>query len=402
MQNDVISELVAARVAREMSRTSYPEDFPNLPNVPAGRYFDKTYFDLEIEHVFKKNWLWAGHISQLPDVGSYRLFEAFGHSVIISRGADGELRAFKNACQHRGSALLLEPQGTARRFVCPYHAWGYNSEGQLTSVPDSRDFKCLNKGDIRLPSVRCEIWQGFIYVNFDADAQPLSEFMKPLDDSLGSFPFADMVVRSSQSTVMNCNWKVAYDNFMEIYHVRMVHANTLAPWLETGSFAPSLLPNGHACFSTKKKAATIFSELESEDFEVDRRFHDYTIAMIMFPNTMTPIDPAGLGWMCFWPVAPDKVRIDAIQIGPPLADKAEEEAAQAQFKALTDQVLSEDMVLFEGIQRSMESGDLSEVILSYQEQCIYWYQEEIDRRIGQERVPAHLRLQPLLGNYLGR
>ena len=402
MVKEVTSELVAARVDREMNRTSYPEDFPNLPKVPAARYFDKTYFDLEIEHVFKKNWLWAGHISQLPEPGSYRLFEALGQNVIISRGTDGEVRAFKNACQHRGSALLLEPEGKARRFVCPYHAWGYNLDGQLTSVPDARDFKCLNKADIRLPSVRCEIWQGFIYVNFDANAKPLAEFMKPLDDSLGSFPFEDMVLRSSQSTVLNCNWKVAYDNFLEVYHVRVVHANTLAPFLESGSFAPSLLPNGHACFTTKKKAASIFADLENEGLEIDERFRSHTFAIVMFPNAMTPIDPAGLSAMCFWPVSPNQVRIEAIQIGAPLADKAEEEASREQFRAITEQVLSEDMVLFEGIQRSMESGDLPEVTLSYQEQCIYWYQEELDRLIGRERVPAHLRLEPLLGSYLGR
>lgn len=402
MPSQKLFDTVIARVEREMSRTGYPEDFPALPKIPAARYCDQAYFDLEIEHVFRKSWLRAAHVSQFPEQGSYRLFEELGQNVIISRGTDDVIRAYRNACQHRGSAVLLEPEGKARRFVCPYHAWGYNLDGQLTSVPDARDFKCLNKADIRLPSVRCEIWQGFIYINFDDKAQPLSEYMKPIDDSFGEFPFADMDVKRSDIVEVNCNWKVAYDNFLEIYHVRTVHRDTIAPWLETDSFAPSLLTNGHACFATKKKGETIYANLESDGFKVDEGFHSHTIAVIQFPNGEAPIDPAGVLWMNFWPVAPNKVRIQATQIGPVMATAAGEVAFRAQYKEIIDQILSEDMPLFEGIQRAMENGDLPELTLGYQEQCIYWYQEELDRNIGHERVPPHLRLQPVLGSYLGR
>ena len=114
-----------AEVESEFRRTAYPEHFPALPDLAAARYFDPEFYRLEMEHVFRKSWLCVGHTSQLPQSGSYRLFEQFDQSIILSRGSDDRIRAFKNTCRHRGAALVTQPEGVAKRFICPYHAWGY-------------------------------------------------------------------------------------------------------------------------------------------------------------------------------------------------------------------------------------------------------------------------------------
>src|SRR3546814_10926134 len=123
------------KTAYEMRISDWSSDvcssdlLPALPEVPSARYHDKDFYDLEMQHVFRKTWLSAAHVSELPKQGSYKLFEQMGLSIIISRGTDDKIRAFRNVCQHRGAALVTEPSGTARRFVCPYHARGYSAEG---------------------------------------------------------------------------------------------------------------------------------------------------------------------------------------------------------------------------------------------------------------------------------
>ena len=209
-------------VERETARTAYPEAFPSLPEVPTGRYSDPQFHDLEMQHLWRKTWLHAGHVSELPTPGSYKLFEQLGLSIIISRGLGGEIRAFHNICRHRASALLLEKQGVARRFVCPYHSWGYSLDGSLTSVPREHDFSCLDKSKRGLLPVRCESMRGMIFVNLDQGAQSLADFFAPIERQIGDLPLQDMAVKDVIVLEMDCNWKAGLDAFARDTDVRAV------------------------------------------------------------------------------------------------------------------------------------------------------------------------------------
>jgi phenylpropionate dioxygenase-like ring-hydroxylating dioxygenase large terminal subunit len=398
MQNQR-SDLYEA-VERETARKAYPEAFPALPEVPTGRYTDPQFYDLEMRHLWRKTWLHAGHVSELPQPGSYKLFEQLGLSIIISRGLDGELKAFHNTCRHRGSALLLEKQGIARRFVCPYHAWGYSLDGSLTSVPMSYDFACLDKSKRGLLSVRCETLRGMIYVNLDLEAQPLADFLAPIERQIRDFPLQDMVVKDVVEVEMDCNWKAAYDNFLEIYHVNTVHAKSIAPYLDSKSFTVSLYANGHASFATRKKGGeTIFGEgLKAPDV-VTALFKEHSVALPMFPNGFSAIDPVGFAWQTWWPIGPRKTLMVASLMGW----KDDSEADRTFWAGMNVQVkniIAEDQRLFANIQRSFDSGVLSGVLMGYQERALYWYQEEIDRQIGPENIPAHLRIKPVLAAHV--
>src|SRR3546814_851627 len=232
MESKDSNVLLYEAVEREVQRTTYPEDLPALPEVPSARYHDKDFYDLEMQHVFRKTWLSAAHVSELPKQGSYKLFEQLGLSIIISRGTDDKIRAFRNVCQHRGAALVTEPSGTARRFVCPYHAWGYSSEGELKSVPEAHNFACLNKVEKPLSQVRCDVWRGFIFINFDDNARPLEDFMAPLSKQIQDFPLDDMIVKDVITVELDCNWKTSYDNSLQFYHVNTTHAKSTAPTLD--------------------------------------------------------------------------------------------------------------------------------------------------------------------------
>jgi len=116
----------------------------------------------------------------------------------------------------------------------------------LIVVPDAHDFPCLNKSEMGLVPVRCEVWRGLVYLNFDKDAEPLADFMAPMAAQATGFPLENLVVKDRYSIEADCNWKVAFDNFLEIYHVRFCHPQSLAPYLNSQSFVVSLFENGHS------------------------------------------------------------------------------------------------------------------------------------------------------------
>ncbi len=395
-------ETMYAEVESEFQRSTYPEGFPALPDLAAARYFDPEFYQLEMEHVFRKTWLCVGHASQLPQKGSYRLFEQFDQSIILSRGTDDTIRAFKNACRHRGAALVTQSEGVAKRFICPYHAWGFSSEGELKSVPEAHNFACLNKADKSLAQVRCETWRGFIFINFDENAGPLADFLGPLTTQIDDFPIDGMVVKRTLDVEIDCNWKTAYDNFLEIYHVNTVHAKTLSPYLESKSFTISLFEGGHARFVTRKRGGQSFfsaghDEAAPDDFTT--RFKDHVFALPCFPNSFTALDPVGFNWQTFWPKGPDKMVMSNMFMGWPRDDEEDTKFWETMLENQKT-VLAEDVGLFPTIQRSYKQGDIADVVLSYQEQFLYWYNEEIDRKIGVDNVPLALRVKPILAPHV--
>lgn len=395
-----VLENMYAEVESEFQRSTYPEGFPALPDLPAARYFDPEFYALEMEHVFRKSWLCVGHISQLPEPGSFRLFEQFDQSIIISRGTDDKVRAFKNTCRHRGAALVTEKEGVAKRFICPYHAWGYASDGELKSVPEAHNFACLNKAEKPLFKVACDTWHGFIFINLGENPGSLTEFLGPLDKQIDDFPIDDMVVKHIIEVEIDCNWKTAYDNFLEIYHVNTVHSKSLAPYLESKSFTISLFEHGHAQFVTRKRGGESFfsaghDEAAPNDFMT--RFKDHVFALPAFPNSFTALDPVGFNWQTFWPKGPDKM----VMVNMLMGWKRDDEEDRNFWRTMIDNqksVLAEDVGLFPTIQRSYKQGDIKDVVLSFQEQFLYWYNEEIDRKIGAEKIAPALRVKPLLGD----
>src|SRR5690606_11925247 len=383
-------------VEQELNRRAYPEGFPPLPEAPVGRYTDPEFYDLEMKHFWPRTWLWAGHVSEVAEPGSYKLFTQLGQSIIITRGLDGEIRAFHNVCRHRGSALVAEDQGKARRLTCPYHAWTYGLDGRLLAVPEQeRNFACLDKDERGLIPVRCELMRGMIYLNLDGNAVPLADYFAATERELGNFPLDRMVVKGVVTLDMGCNWKAAYDNFLEIYHVSTVHAKTIAPYLNSQSFLVSLFKHGHARFATRKRgASTIFGKDMIVPDAPSALFKDHTIALPMFPNTFVAIDPVGFGWQSWWPVGRDKSVMVVTLLGWEHQDEAFWEGMAEQVRTIA----AEDVHLFPSLQRAYESGVLSGVLMAYQEQQLYWYQEEIDRQIGVERIPEHLRIKQVLAS----
>src|SRR3546814_886024 len=242
----------------------------------------------------------------------------------------------------------LPPRSTRTDTLFPYttlfrsyHSWGYAIDGKLVSVPEAHNFACLEKSENGLLPVRCETWRGMIFINLDDNAQPLAEFFAPITAETADFPFEDLVVKDTVVVEMDCNWKAAYDNFLEIYHVNSIHKDTLAPYLDSKSFVVSLFKGGHARFVTRKKRGdTIFGTGLTLPHETTERFKDHTVGLPFFPNGFTALDPIGFAWQTFWPVGPRKTIMEAPLLGWKI-DTAEDRQFWTDTKANPIKILAE-------------------------------------------------------------
>lgn len=193
--------------------------------VPAGPYYKDDYFELEKEAIFKRTWLNVGHECELPEPGTYILRELdfAGVSILITRTADGQLRAFHNACTHRGTQLTSVPSGKRSSFTCPYHGWTFGNDGQLRGAPDFERFY-VEKKDCALPKVSVDSCAGLIFVNLDpSPKQTLREYLGSFADEWDQMPVARATTFSEYVYEIDGNWKLTYDNFQENYHLRFIH-----------------------------------------------------------------------------------------------------------------------------------------------------------------------------------
>ena len=204
--------------------------------VPKERYVSRAFLDLEMERLWSRVWQVACREEELAEIGDYVEYVIGDQSILIVRAAPGIVRAFFNACLHRGTRLA---QGHGRfgreRIRCPYHGWGYALDGRLCDVVDREQFTAL-PSDMRLGPVRAETWGGFVFVNMDPNAAPLLDFLAPLPSLLAPYRLEQMRFRSHLSTILPANWKTVVDAFNESYHVQGAHAQIL-PWTDDTSIA---------------------------------------------------------------------------------------------------------------------------------------------------------------------
>lgn len=196
--------------------------------VPAHVYHDADWYELERRAIFMRTWLEVGHTCELPAPGTWirRELEFANASILIVRGKDGEIRAFYNACTHRGTQLVEDESGKGASFLCPYHSWNFGDDGRLIAAPDFDRFN-LTKDQCRIPKVSVDTCAGLIFVNLDPNPrQSLREFLGAYADELETMPVAKATTFHEYTYDIDANWKITYDNFQENYHLRHVHGRT--------------------------------------------------------------------------------------------------------------------------------------------------------------------------------
>jgi len=181
-------------------------------------------YEDERRRIFGRSWLFLGHECQVAEPGDYIATTLAGYPLIAIRGKDGKVRAFHNVCRHRAGPLVEDKAGRCADFLtCRYHGWRYALDGRLASA---RDFGPSKDFDVRafgLHQLKCETWRGFLFANMDAEAEPLSALVAPLEQAMTDVDFGRLVFTKETTHLINCNWKTYAENYLEGYHIPLVH-----------------------------------------------------------------------------------------------------------------------------------------------------------------------------------
>lgn len=390
------------RMAYEAARTAPPEGFPHMPDVPAGRYVDPTFLALENERMWRRAWLYAGHMDQLPRLGSWFLTRELGSPILIVRDLTGVVRAFYNTCQHRGAPLVTTNSGEGRAFTCGYHGWTYALDGSLTTLRDKRDFVGLDISCRSLVGVRCECIGNLIFINEDPDAEPLMQHLGPMAKELEQFQFEKLKLVDQRSYDVACNVKVLLDAFLEVYHVKSIHQHTVDRFLDHRGMIVTLWKNGHSRMVTPnrrpdwKDPGTVAMPKISTVTEIPR---DNNVSYHIFPNFVMPPSDTGVPLLQFWPTSNRTCRVSSIWIAPDY-DAQNPNPLWATRLSNWERILYEDLQFAPQIQASVESRGFRGMPLNYQERRIYHWHEELDRRIGLNQVPSGLAVKPVLADWV--
>lgn len=201
---------------------------PVLPcgSIPVENYIGREQFERELRYLWPRVWQVACREEQLPEAGSFVIYENVGKSLIVIRQDDGSVKALQNSCLHRGRKLVTA-DGCRNRFTCPYHGLTWNADGSGADNPIAFDFPQWKDGLPPLPEVRVERWGGWIFVNFDLQAASLASQMGPMAAHFERWEPESRWVAMHARKVVDCNWKATAEAFMESHHAPTTHPQIL-------------------------------------------------------------------------------------------------------------------------------------------------------------------------------
>jgi phenylpropionate dioxygenase-like ring-hydroxylating dioxygenase large terminal subunit len=217
--------------AQEGSALPVPYAMKSPDRVPKERYFDPDFYAMEVECLWPRVWQMACRLEEIPQPREFAVYEILDQSIIVVRTDDLGVRAFHNACRHRG-VKLVEGRGSCERgFQCPFHGWRYGPDGANATVTQRRTFAEHNLApdDINLVPVRCEVWGGCAWINLDDDAPPLRQGIEPAASMLDAWKVESLRTELWFAARLPVNWKLAIEAFVEMYHVVQTHPQLVIP-----------------------------------------------------------------------------------------------------------------------------------------------------------------------------
>lgn len=194
-------------------------------DISTDRYIDPAFAKLELDTLWKKTWQFACREEHIPQVGDYHVYDLGHYSFIITRVAEDEIRAYYNACLHRGTKLRASgTEGNAEEFKCSFHGWSWNIDGSHKETVCHWDFPHVKPEKFTLPQARVERLGGFVFINMDLDAPTLAEYLGPEAKAhIDAWNLQDRYVYLHVTKRLPCNWKLAIEAFQEAYHVIETH-----------------------------------------------------------------------------------------------------------------------------------------------------------------------------------
>lgn len=196
--------------------------------MPAEYYTSQDFLALETEQVLRNEWLCVGHVGEVPNKGDYFTTDMLDEQLLIAHGQDGVIRVLSNVCRHRGNRVA-EGTGNAKRFICAYHTWRYDTAGALISAPHMKGQTGFEQSKCSLPEFPSEAWNGWLFVNLSGSAAPLASRLEGLQSIIKNYHQETRFLNFIEEDIWDCNWKCLFENFMEGYHLSATHLDTLHP-----------------------------------------------------------------------------------------------------------------------------------------------------------------------------
>ena len=231
-------------------RLEHPIDFPPGGDIPVERYTSRAFHDLEVERLWKRVWQMACREEDIPEVGDTVVYDIAHLSYLVVRVAPDTIKAYPNACLHRGRSLR-DDDGRASELRCSFHGFCWNLDGSLKDVPCSWDFPQVDKASWPLEEINVATWGGFVFVNPDPQAEPFDAFVGDLSEHFSRWPLEHRCKVAHVAKRMRCNWKVLQEAFMEAFHVVTTHPQLLpgigdanSQYDVFGNFSRAITPNG--------------------------------------------------------------------------------------------------------------------------------------------------------------
>ena len=383
---------------KESVQANYGYDMSRLHNkVDLAAVISAEHYASERHKIFGRAWLPIGRTDDLPHKGSYFVYDVptFQASLLVVRGDDNSVRVFHNACRHRGNKLIREGKGCAKALTCGFHGWRFSTEGDLKLITDPHMFESVDTQDYGLRTVRSEVWENLIFVNFGDQPEGLEEWLGP--EFVGQYSgYWDLHRQSAMySFELNCNWHLAVNSFTEGYHTMFLHKNTGRDY-QGGKVNPQrhrpsmeimkrhhrysapgnpdhhILPTEEIAIRHGRKLLPAF------DFDfsmlppgVNKSRYPYWAFDVveLFPNYVVITGNHFRTEFNFWPI--DHARTQVILKRYTYQPKnLGERISTAYFLARGRDVIREDLNTLEAQQAVLSSGALPHVVLSRQEMAL--------------------------------
>jgi len=326
--------------------------------LPGWCYVDNEWYEREVEMLFKKNWICVGRVEQVPKSGDYYSIEIVGQPLIVIRDENQQVRVHSALCRHRG-AIITEGAGHCRALVCPYHSWTYSPSGKLLNTPGNpppmAGVSGFNMADHNLISIRTELWCGFIFINFDENAESLMSWLGDLPEFLSSYQLENMQWTNRDMYEVDCNWKIWLENAFENYHVPSIHRDHYDPANPSNWVFEETRGPWEAMFS--KRSIVAYSGLPNvpgiDEKKAQGLFHIWiepSLQIILTANYMK--------FRQYLPEGPEKLRLYENWAFPKSTVEMPNfnDIVGADYYEKYSQIIREDLGINPNVQKSMRSG----------------------------------------------
>ncbi len=387
-----------------MTNKQWAAKYPTLGIGPvsAESCISPGFFELEREHVFRRQWINVGRVDDVPQPGDYfvRELAVCTASVLVMRGTDDVVRAFHNVCSHRGNKLVWDEQGHCPgRLACGFHNWAYDADGRLAHVPDEDNFHGLDKRDHGLTPITTDLWEGFVFIHLDpAPRETLLEFLGGVATQLSGSGFDRMKRLRTYKVDERTNWKVALDAQNEVYHLPFQHRFTFPDAFvlkdrKYTRFMDVNLYNYHSVWSCEYNPEHQMSPTEAVLNKLDAARHNPRIQQmignfdffVIFPNMVILLFQGVASDFYvtynFWPLALDHT-IWEIRFHFPPAENLGQRLTQEWMICRLRDTLMEDAKAHESLYQGLASRAKTALLLQDEEIAIRHFHHVIEREVA--------------------